>query len=70
LTLPARLVAGARAATILATTGLEAETALSFAALGDLLRPLLPRLSTLPPTAGRDARRPLGPDAERARPRG
>ncbi|MEV6487235.1 AAA family ATPase [Actinoplanes sp. NPDC051633] len=34
--------------TVLATTGVESEVSLSFAGLGDLLRPLLPRLPTLP----------------------
>ncbi|WP_041832745.1 LuxR family transcriptional regulator [Actinoplanes sp. N902-109] len=43
-----RLVARARDTTVLATSGLAAETALPFAALGDLLRPLLARLPELP----------------------
>ncbi|GAA2475370.1 helix-turn-helix transcriptional regulator [Winogradskya humida] len=43
-----RLLGRARDVTILATSGLESETSLPFAALGDLLRPLLPRLANLP----------------------
>ncbi|WP_306215674.1 helix-turn-helix transcriptional regulator, partial [Actinoplanes sp. RD1] len=43
-----RLLARLRDVTVLAATGFEAESALPFAALGDLLRPLLPGLGELP----------------------
>ncbi|WP_305789674.1 LuxR family transcriptional regulator [Symbioplanes lichenis] len=43
-----RLLARLRDVTVLAATGFEAESALPFATLGDLLRPLLPGLGELP----------------------
>ncbi|WP_030435550.1 helix-turn-helix transcriptional regulator [Actinoplanes subtropicus] len=45
----ARLMAHARGTTVLATSGVAGEASLPYAALGDLLRPLLAGLPTLPP---------------------
>jgi DNA-binding CsgD family transcriptional regulator/tetratricopeptide (TPR) repeat protein len=42
------LIAQGSDVNVLATTGVESEGSLPFAGLGDLLRPLLPRLPTLP----------------------
>ena len=49
----ARLMAHAPETTVLATSGVEHEAALPYAALGDLLRPLLAGLPTLPPPQAR-----------------
>ena len=49
----ARLMSHARGTTVLATSGVAGEAILPYAALGDLLRPLLVGLPTLPPPQAR-----------------
>jgi len=49
----ARLMTRATGTTVLATAGVADEAALPYAALGDLLRPLLGRLAALPPPQAR-----------------